>query len=218
MKNFVAYYRVSTGGQGRSGLGIEAQKRSVQAYLEQVSGSLIGEYTEVETGKKAHNRPKLAEALAHCRKRKATLILATLDRLARKVHFISGLMESKIAFVCADMPNAGAFELHIRAAVAEEEGRKISERTKAALASLKARGVRLGSPKLEAINAPRRAAADDFALKLAPTIAALKKEGYTTYQSIADVLNDRKIPTVRGGKWHLRTVYLLIKRMERLSA
>lgn len=217
MNNFVAYYRVSTDRQGRSGLGLDAQQRTVQQYLDVVGGSLLDEYTEVETGKKAHNRPKLATALAICRKQKASLVLATLDRLARKVHFVSGLMESKVDFVCADMPNAGAFELHVRAAMAEEEGRKISKRTKDALASLKARGVRLGNPSIEAINAPRRAAADDFALNLSPTIAKLRNAGYSTYHSLKDELNRLEVPTARGGRWHLATVQRLIKRIEELE-
>lgn len=144
---FVAYYRVSTDEQGRSGLGLEAQRRAVRAYLDGGQSDLLAEFTEVETGKGRNalaTRPQLAAALALCRKRKATLVIAKLDRLARNVAFVSGLMESRVPFVAADLPSADRFMLHVYAAVAEEEARTIGERTKAALAAAKARGVRLG--------------------------------------------------------------------------
>jgi DNA invertase Pin-like site-specific DNA recombinase len=141
--NFVAYYRVSTDKQGASGLGLEAQQAAVQSYLNGGRWRLVAEFTEVESGKR-NNRPRLAEALAVCRRRKATLVIAKLDRLARNVHFISGLLETGVNFVATDCPNDDRFMLHIRAAIAEDEARKISNRTKAALAAAKARGVELG--------------------------------------------------------------------------
>ena len=135
-----AYLRVSTQRQGQSGLGLEAQRKAIQHLLE---GQPYQEFIEIESGKKT-KRPKLEQAIAYCRKHKTKLVIAKLDRLARNVHFISGLMESGIDFVAADMPSADRFMLHIYAAMAEEEGRRISERTKAALAAAKERGVELG--------------------------------------------------------------------------
>jgi DNA invertase Pin-like site-specific DNA recombinase len=137
MTDFIAYYRVSTDKQGVSGLGLGAQREAVARYLGS-TGQLLGEYTEVESGKHHSNRPQLKAALDECRKRRVTLLIASLDRLARNVHFISGLMESAVPFVAADMPTAAPFEIHIRAAMAEEERRKISQRTKAALQQVKA--------------------------------------------------------------------------------
>jgi DNA invertase Pin-like site-specific DNA recombinase len=141
---FVAYYRVSTAEQGRSGLGLDAQQAAVLNYLNGGTWQLVGEFTEVESGRKTE-RPELAKALALCRKHNATLVIARLDRLARNVHFISGLMETKVKFVACDMPEATPFMLHIYAAVAQEEARAVSARTKAALAAAKQRGVRLGA-------------------------------------------------------------------------
>jgi DNA invertase Pin-like site-specific DNA recombinase len=141
--NFVAYYRVSTERQGRSGLGLEAQQKAVRDHLNGGDWKLVGEFTEVESGKRS-DRPKLAEALKACRVRGATLIIAKLDRLARNVHFVSGLMESGVEFTAVDFPQANRLAVHILAAVAEHEAKMISERTKAALAAAKARGVKLG--------------------------------------------------------------------------
>lgn len=147
----VGYYRVSTKKQDRSGLGREAQQAAVQGYANARNAELIAEYTEVETGTRA-DRPKLAEALAHARRTRATLVIAKLDRLARNVHFVSGLMESGVPFDCADRPGADPFRLHIEAAIGEEEARKISQRTKEALAAYKARGGLLGGARLECRN------------------------------------------------------------------
>ena len=141
---FVAYYRVSTDKQGKSGLGLEAQQTAVKRWLDGGTWKLLASFTEVESGKRVQ-RPELAKALAYCKRHKATLLIARLDRLARNVHFISGLMEAKVKFVAVDMPEATPFMLHIYAAVAQEEARAISARTKAALAAAKARGKRLGS-------------------------------------------------------------------------
>ena len=215
-QKYVAYYRVSTDKQGRSGLGLDAQRSAVHRCLGQSGGELIEEYTEEESGKK-NNRPELERALAVCRRQRATLILATLDRLARKVYFIAGLMESRVNFVLADMPEATPFEIHIRAAMAEEEGRKISERTKVALAALKARGKRLGSPRIDDLSRANRLQADTFAAYIAPVIAELQKTGHNTIESLRDELNRRRVPTARGGTWHKATVHRLIKRIERME-
>src|SRR5688572_19275489 len=147
----VAYHRVSTLKQGRSGLGLEAQQADVEAYASQRNGKLIGCYVEIESGKRT-DRPQLAAALAHARREKATLIVAKLDRLARRVSFIAGLMESGVPFDCADRPGADPFRLHIEAAINEEEARKISQRTTAALGAYRARGGLLGAERPECRN------------------------------------------------------------------
>lgn len=214
---FVAYYRVSTDRQGRSGLGLEAQQAAARRHAAAAGAELLAEYTEVESGKR-RGRPELSAALDHCQRARATLLLATLDRLARKVAFIATLMESKTPFVVADMPQASTFELHIRAAMAEEEGRKISERTKAALRAAKARGVKLGNPDLDAANARRVQNADAFAQAMRPVIEELRGEGHASQRQIAAELNRQEIPTASGnGRWHQRSVHALLKRIERLK-
>jgi DNA invertase Pin-like site-specific DNA recombinase len=209
--SFVAYYRVSTAQQGKSGLGLEAQQAAVRTYLNGGNWQLVGEFTEVESGKRK-NRPQLEAALAMCRKHKATLVIAKLDRLARNLHFISGLMESKINFVAVDMPTANRLTVHILAAVAEEEARAISARTKAALASAKARGVSLGSngASLGKANAET---AQKSALALKPLVEGIKRDGITSVRGIAEALNARKVATPQGGKWHSTSVHRLLARL-----
>jgi DNA invertase Pin-like site-specific DNA recombinase len=141
---FVAYYRVSTNKQGRSGLGLDAQRKAVADYLDGGKWELVGEFTEIETGKRA-DRPELERAIAACKKHRARLIIAKLDRLSRNVAFISALMERKVDFIAVDNPTATKFTIHILAAVAEFERDAISKRTTEALAAAKARGVTLGN-------------------------------------------------------------------------
>lgn len=212
---YVAYYRVSTDRQGRSGLGLEGQKAAVLDFINGGAASLIAEYTEVESGRRK-DRPQLAEALKACKKHRATLVIAKLDRLARNVAFISGLMESGVDFVAVDMPDANRLTVHILAAVAEHEREMISERTKAALKAAKARGVKLGSPKPRR-GAPlgaaaQRAVADRFAANVAPVIREIRASGVGTLQGIAKALNARGIPTARGGAWHPATVRNVLQR------
>jgi DNA invertase Pin-like site-specific DNA recombinase len=163
---FVAYYRVSTDKQGQSGLGLDAQRQAVMNYLNGGPWKLIAEHTEVETGKRA-DRPELQKALAACRKHKGKLIIAKLDRLSRNLAFIATLMDSNVEFIAADSPHANRLTVHILAAVAEHERGAISERTKAALAAAKRRGVKLGGPRLavarKASIKARSEAADAFA-------------------------------------------------------
>jgi DNA invertase Pin-like site-specific DNA recombinase len=143
----VAYYRISTDRQSKRGLGLEAQQQAVQAYLNGNESTLVGEFTEVESGK-GRARPELAKAMALCKQHQATLVIARLDRLSRDAAFISGLMaETENRFVCLDRPDASPFELHTAATMAEKEGRAISNRTRAALQAAKARGIRLGRPR-----------------------------------------------------------------------
>ena len=164
---FIAYYRVSTEHQGANGNGMAAQRKAVEDYLNGGRWKLVAEFTEVESGKQ-NDRPELKKALVACRKHKAKLVIAKLDRLSRNVHFISGLMEHKVDFVACDMPSANAFMINVYAAVAQEERRMISDRTKAGLRAAKARGVVLGGPALPAINSARQEAAAGRAQAIAP--------------------------------------------------
>jgi DNA invertase Pin-like site-specific DNA recombinase len=205
-----AYLRVSTQRQGQSGLGLEAQRSAIIA---QLGHSRFEEFVEVESGKKT-KRPQLEAALAYCRKAKSQLVIAKLDRLARNVHFISGLMESGVDFVAADMPQADRFMLHIFAAMAEEEGRRISERTKAALAAAKARGIKLGKNG-SVLAASNKAEADAFALSIAKELSELNLPAQASLREIADTLNDNGISTSKGGHWHPTSVSRLLKRLGR---
>jgi DNA invertase Pin-like site-specific DNA recombinase len=217
---FLAYYRVSTQKQGLSGLGLEAQQAAVSAYLNGGQWELVSEVTEVETGKGANaldRRPKLAEALAQCKRLKATLVIAKLDRLARNVHFISGLIESGVEFVAADMPHANKTMLQIHAVMSEHERDQISARTKAALAAAKARGVKLGNPDNLVRNVEeRRAAADAFANKLSGLVSGMQARGMTQ-RAMVDELNSLGIKTARGGAWGLVQFQRVLKRITELA-
>jgi DNA invertase Pin-like site-specific DNA recombinase len=197
---FVAYYRVSTEHQGANGNGMAAQRKAVEDYLNGGKWKLVAEFTEVESGKRTDNRPELEKALAAAKKHKATLILAKLDRLARNVAFIAGLMERKIHFVCCDMPSATPFMLHVYAAMAEEERRMIAARTKAGLAAAKARGVVLGNAKQAADN---HTAAVERAKDLKPILKELRK---LSARAAAAELNARSVPTPTGAPWSAKTV------------
>jgi DNA invertase Pin-like site-specific DNA recombinase len=209
-RQFVAYYRVSTDRQGRSGLGLEAQREAVLRHLAGHPGSLIGEFCEVESGRKS-DRPQLAAAIAAAKKAKATLIIAKLDRLARNVHFIAGLMESGIDFVAADNPHANKLMVHMLAAFAEHEREQISQRTKDALAAAKARGIRLGRHFADRLAPAYRAAAMERARQLAPVLAELKDAGMSARKMAAE-LTVRGIPTPNGGRWHGQTVRRILER------
>jgi DNA invertase Pin-like site-specific DNA recombinase len=219
---FVAYLRVSTLRQGASGLGIEAQREAVERYVASTGGRILAEVVETESGKQSA-RPELARALATCRAHRATLLIAKLDRLARNVHFISGLMEAGVPFVAADMPTATPFMLHIYAAMAEAEGIAISQRTKAALAAAKARGVKLGNPHLRAGSphqarmaaTAKSARAMARAADLRPVIAEVRAAGIATLSGIAKALTARGVPTPSGrGAWSPATVMRLDRRVE----
>ena len=213
--NYVAYYRVSTDEQGRSGLGLEAQKKAVEEFLNGGDWDLVAEFTEVESGGKS-DRPELEEALKLCKRRKATLVIAKLDRLARNVHFISGLMERGVKFCAVEFPNADPFMLHVHAAMGEHERRLISQRTKAGLERAKARGVKLGRNG-KALAKQNAARAKAQAKELRPVIRRLRKAGVTTTRAIAAALNEQDIKSARGGQWHPQTVSLLLKRIDKQS-
>ncbi len=213
---FVAYYRVSTTGQGVSGLGLEAQREAVERYLNGGSWSLIEAFTEVETGKGSNaldRRPQLKAALAYARKHKATLVIAKLDRLARNVHFVSGLLETGVDFVAADRPDADRFTLHLEAALAEREARVISERTKAALAAAKRRGVVLGANG-RTLAVRNRAEAVERVAPMAGRLTALRGEGLSL-RRIASTLNAEGVspPGASGGVWHPATVQRALERV-----
>jgi DNA invertase Pin-like site-specific DNA recombinase len=205
MTSYVAYYRVSTDRQGASGLGLDAQREAVARFVGG-AGNLLAEFTEVESGKKHTNRPQLAAALAASKKQGATLVIAKLDRLARNVCFVAGLLESGVDFICADMPAANKTMLQMLSVFGEWEREQISARTKAALAQAKRRGTKLGNPRLD--QARENAAAANREIVPAATIAFIAKmrgQG-ETLRAIADQLNALNITTPRGSQWYANTV------------
>jgi DNA invertase Pin-like site-specific DNA recombinase len=216
---FVAYYRVSTEKQGRSGLGLEAQQKAVRDYLNGGSWDLCAEITEVESGKNS-DRPRLAEALMLCRLYGATLIIAKLDRLSRDAYFLLGLEKAGVEFVAADMPSANRVTVRIMAVLAEEERNMISERTKAALAAAKARGIKLGGDRgnLQAVSHEgrriaaerRKADAEARSRDLAPQIRHLQAQGLSL-RGIASQFEERGYKSPRGGKWTATQVTRVLK-------
>jgi DNA invertase Pin-like site-specific DNA recombinase len=220
MRPLIAYLRVSSTKQGRSGLGIEAQREALARFAESEGFEIAREYAEVETGKGAdalERRPQLASALADARRRRCPVAVAKLDRLSRDVHFISGLMAHRVPFLVAELgPDVDPFILHLFAALAEKERVLISARTKAALSAAKKRGVKLGNPEIE--RAQKKAAAsikliaDQHAANVAPIVREMQRAGAKTLRQIADALNARGITTARGGKWYATTVSNLIAR------
>src|SRR5262245_2617110 len=205
---FIAYYRVSTKRQGRSGLGLEAQRQAVETFLNGGSWQLVKEFTEVESGKRT-DRPELEKAFQACRVYGAKLVIAKLDRLSRNAHFLLGLEKAGIDFVAADMPSINRLTAGILALVAEEEGRMITNRPKDALAAAKRRGVKLGGDRGVRLTAKARAAGREVqhakararAVDLVPVLKELRAAGYESLRAIADELNRRGIPTARGGEW-----------------
>jgi DNA invertase Pin-like site-specific DNA recombinase len=218
----IAYYRVSTARQGRSGLGIEAQRDAVARFAAAEEFDIIGEFIEVETGKGADaldRRPQLAAALATGRAKRCPVIVAKLDRLSRDVAFVAGLMAEKVPFIVAELGrDADPFMLHLYAALAEKERRLISERTKAALSARRAQGKTLGNRS----NARQAAAkghrslsdeADTFASNVMPVIDSLRAAGIADLRGLASALNSRGIRTARGGRWHVSNVKNVIDRV-----
>jgi DNA invertase Pin-like site-specific DNA recombinase len=228
MSKLVAYYRVSTEKQGASGLGLEAQRAAVEAYARAAGAPIESSFTEVESGKRS-DRPKLAAAIAHARRGKAKLVIAKLDRLARNVAFTSAIMEAGVEFVACDNPTANRLTIHILAAVAEDEARRISERTKAALAAAKARGQALGSARAdhwqgrevarlegarkgnEASAAVRRAKALESVADLLPIMQERRATG-ASLAMVANELNAAGHRTQRGNDWTANGVKLALDR------
>lgn len=219
---FIAYYRVSTDRQGRSGLGLEAQREAVTRYLNGGNWQLLNEFVEVESGKRDDNRPQLAAALAACRKHKATLVIAKLDRLSRNNAFLAALIDANIDVCAVDMPEANKTMLRMMAVFAQHEREMISARTKAALAVRKAQGVKLGNrTNLAEAQAKGGAAvrreAEAFAANVLPIIEQIKRTGLTSYNGIAKALNDRGVKTAKGGTWAAATVRNIMLRAPMLD-
>ena len=217
MKQFIKYYRVSTRSQADSGLGLSAQQRDIDLYLStyaETPWEVIAEFTDVQSGKD-DNRPELQKAMALAEETGVTILIAKLDRISRRVSFISAIMErKKLNLTVATMPNADKFQLHIYAALAEQEREFISLRTKQALAPLKGTG-KLGGNRgnIDKANEAARALADSHAAKVMDTVLPLKEAG-RTLQQIADTLNKSGVKTARGGKWHPTTVKNVLARSE----
>lgn len=227
MCRVIAYYRVSTEGQGRSGLGLDAQRQAVTALCEGRGWEIIAEHTEIESGKRA-DRPALTDALRHAEVTGALLVVAKLDRLSRSVSFLAKLQDSGARFLAADMPEANELTVHIMAAVAQAERKAIGKRTTEALQAAKARGIKLGNPNGAA--ALRRAGkgnrdavaalktgADEYARKLRRTLEDIRGTGAVSLEAIAKELNTRHIQTRRGGKWHPSSVKNLLARLEAVA-
>ncbi|MDH2345521.1 recombinase family protein [Bradyrhizobium sp. SSUT77] len=217
---WISYLRVSTDRQGKSGLGIEAQRNGVAEYLNGGNWSLVKEFVEVESGKRI-DRPKLDEAIKACRIYGAKLVIAKLDRLSRDAHFLLGLEKAGVDFVAADMPNANRLTVGIMAMVAEEERRMISKRTKDALAAAKRRGTKLGGDRgvvpskkaREMATETLQARANARASDLAPIIRELQAAGKTSLRAIADGLNEAGILTPRKSKWSAVQVQRVLGRI-----
>lgn len=224
MCRVVAYYRVSTDGQGRSGLGLDAQREAVARLVQSKGWDTVAEFTEVESGKR-DDRPQLQAAMHRAKVTGATLVIAKLDRLSRSAAFLTHLQESGTAFIAADMPEACETTIGILAVIARTERKAISKRTKEALAAAKARGQRLGNPNgaaallkagkgnraaLEAV----KAMANRRAANLAQDVADIRAAGFTSLPAIAREMNDRGILTARGGKWHPSSVRNLLARLD----
>ena len=216
----ITHIRVSTSQQGRSGLGIEAQRQALVHFAQAEGFTVAREFVEVETGKGSDaldRRPQLKAALAAARKLRCHVAVAKLDRLSRDVHFVSGLMAHKVPFLVAELgPDVDPFVLHLFAALAEKERALISTRTRQALSAAKARGVSLGNPKLamarkSAVEAVKTEA-DRYAANVLPIIREAQKAGASTLRQIADALNARGIPTARGGQWYAQSIANILER------
>ncbi len=217
---FVTYFRVSTQRQGASGLGLDAQREAVRQHLNGGDWSVVAEFVEIESGRKTdQDRPKLREALGICKREGAVLLVAKLDRLARSVHFISGLMRAGVRFVAVDMPEANELTVHIMAAFAEHEAKRISQRTRDALAAARARGVVLGGagaanlrPNLER----RQQDADAFAIKLRGVIDGMSARGMSQRAMVSE-LNALGVKTSTGRDWNLSQLQRTLKRLSKLT-
>jgi DNA invertase Pin-like site-specific DNA recombinase len=221
----ISYVRVSTQRQGASGLGLEAQRAAVEAFARSGGHEIVDTVVEIESGKRC-DRPQLARALAKCKLVSATLVVARLDRLARDLAFIACMMRDNVDFLALDAPYATRLTLGILAAVGEDEARRISERTRVALAAARQRGTKLGGSKSHMfsdierakgrakVTVARKEAARERARAIMPIVAEVKAAGNSTLQSIADELNRRGVPTARGCAWQAVSVARIIGRVE----
>lgn len=219
MKKFIAYYRVSRKVQGVSGLGLSAQKSSVEKYVAGQDGIILNEFTEIETGTNKKERIEIHKAIQQAKNENAVLIIAKLDRLARNVNFVSSLMDSGIEFLAVDMPTANNFTIHIFSALAEQEARLISTRTKQALAELKKKGVKLGSPKNltsdarnKGVQTIKENALNNDRNRQAQSIISNCKEKGMSYRQIAEYLNELNFKARYGKEFLPATVFQLYNR------
>lgn len=219
MAEFVAYYRVSTSQQAASGLGLEAQRYAVEHYVERVGGDLLAAFTEVESGANSQ-RQQLEKAIRYCRLKRAMLVVARLDRLARNVKFIAQLLDSGVDFVAADMPDANRLTVHVIAAIAEYERQVISDRTKQALQRAKAAGRKIGNPRIAQQQSAAVSAAVDranaAALKVLPFIQFHDRDNTLSATALANILNAEGIRGTRGGTWTAASVRNLRNRLATL--
>jgi DNA invertase Pin-like site-specific DNA recombinase len=216
MKSFIGYFRVSRISQGIDGYGICSQKDIVRRFVESQNGILEMEYSEVESGKYSDtDRPQLAAALDYCKRNKATLVIAKLDRLARNAEFLLRLQNSGVDFVCCDCPNADKFTVGILALVAQRERELISERTRLGLAAAKSKGVKLGTPNpqkaVAAMVTANKTAKSEFIVKVLPIVREIQSAGVQTLQGIADCLNRRGIPSRNCKTWYPSSVHNILK-------
>lgn len=214
MKKAIAYYRVSTSQQGRSGLGIAAQEKAVNDFIAANGLEMINDYRDMNSGIR-NGRDGLKAALKECKQKNAILVIAKLDRLSRSVAFIAALIEANVDFKIVDNPYAGKLIVHIMAAFAEHERDEVSKRTIAALQAAKARGVLLGQYGRNVLSKINAAKAGQFAQSLRPFIEKIRLDGHTTVREIRDEMNRLQIPTFRnaGNKWHNHTVHRILKRL-----
>ena len=215
IKRHIGYFRVSRDSQGMDGNGMSSQREIVRRFVEGKNGILEKEFSEVESGKYSDtDRPQLAAALDYCKRNKATLVIAKLDRLARNAEFLLRLQNSGVDFVCCDCPNADRFTVGILALVAQRERELISERTKSGLAAAKSKGVKLGTPNpkkaVAAMMMANKSAKSAFAVKMFPLVQEIQSAGVHTLQGIADCLNRRGIPSRSGKTWHPSSVRNII--------
>ncbi|NWK99579.1 resolvase [Flavobacterium collinsii] len=225
MKKYIAYYRVSRKEQGISGLGLSAQKSSVEKYVTSQNGIILKDFTEIETGTNKRERVEIHNAIALAKGEGAVLVIAKLDRLARNVSFVSSLMDAGIEFIAVDMPSANNFTIHIFSALAEQEAKLISSRTKLALAELKKKGVKLGNPKnltndarAKGIERIRNNAMNNDRNRQAQSIIMNCKEKEMSYRQIADYLNQLNFKTRHGNKFYAPTVLQLYNRAMKMVA
>ncbi|MFB3389845.1 recombinase family protein [Flavobacterium sp. LAR06] len=219
MKKFVAYYRVSRKEQGISGLGLSAQKSSVEKYVDGQDGIILKDFTEIETGTNKRERVEIHKAIQQAKNEGAVLVIAKLDRLARNVSFVSSLMDAGIEFLAVDMPSANNFTIHIFSALAEQEAKLISSRTKVALAELKKKGVKLGNPqnltseaRAKGVQRIKDNAVNNDRNRQAQSIILNCKEKEMSYRQIADYLNQLNFKTRHGNKFYAPTVLQLYNR------
>lgn len=219
-RNYVSYLRVSTERQGASGLGMDAQRSAISRYIALSSGMLISELIEVESGKRS-DRPVLEQAISLCRRRKATLLVAKLDRLSRTVSFMSRLIETGVDFIAVDNPHANKLMIHVLSAFAEHERDLIAVRTKAALTAARDRGISLGNPRLASARRVAllsvQEATDCYCANVGPVIDQIRSSGVGTFRGVAEALTARGISTRRGGLWHPTTVRNIERRHAQLK-